>query len=37
VSIAKLGGDDGGYWPSIPRNMLTVIEADQVIKPTGGS
>jgi hypothetical protein len=37
VSIAKLGGDDGQYWPSIPRNMLTVIEADQVIKPTGGS
>ena len=35
VSIAKLGGDQRGrYWPGVPRRMLTVVEADQVIRPT---
>jgi hypothetical protein len=26
VSIAKLGGEGGRYWPSNPRRMLTVID-----------
>lgn len=37
VSIAKLGGDNGRYWPSIPRRLLTVIDADRITTPTGGS
>jgi hypothetical protein len=38
VSIARLGGDpQGRYWPSIPRGMLTTVEASRVITepPTG--
>lgn len=26
VSIAKLGGDEGRYWPSIPRQFLEIVE-----------
>lgn len=38
VSIAKLGGDERGrYWPRVPRRMLTVVEADQVIGPSSSS
>jgi hypothetical protein len=38
VSIAKLGGhEQGHYWPSVPRRMLTLVEADQVIRPPSGS
>lgn len=37
VSIAKLGGDQRGrYWPRVPRRMLTVVEADQVLRATSG-
>jgi hypothetical protein len=36
VSIAKLGGDEEGrYWPNVPRSIITVVDADQVIKTTG--
>jgi len=28
VSIAKLNGEEGKYWPSIPRRLLTVVEVE---------
>lgn len=30
VSIVKLGGDDGRYWPRVPRAMLTVVEPNRI-------
>ena len=30
VKIAKLGGDDGRYWPKVPRAMLTVIDPGRI-------
>lgn len=26
VKIVRLGGDDGRYWPKVPRELLTVVD-----------
>jgi hypothetical protein len=30
VAIVKLGGDDGRYWPRVPRATLTVVDPNRI-------
>jgi hypothetical protein len=30
VRVARLGGDNGRYWPSVPRQLCTVVEFSRI-------